>query len=95
MVEGFEPYNRVSRLEETTLSLEEAFLLFRRLGVDVPSLSPRDFTAAYFQLAWRHHPDLNRETGGLMAAINAARTTILQSYRWPEAAPQPKQRHRA
>jgi DnaJ-class molecular chaperone len=65
-----------------TLTLQEAFLLFRRLGVDVQSLSPREFTSAYFDLAKRYHPDIgNRKTNGLMANINAARTTVLQAYR--------------
>jgi hypothetical protein len=62
--------------------LQEAFLLFRRLGVDVPSLSAREFTAAYYDLAKRYHPDIgNRNTQQLMANINAARTTILRAYR--------------
>jgi DnaJ-class molecular chaperone len=64
------------------MGLHEAFLLFRRLGVDVPSLSQREFTATYFDLAKRYHPDIgNRNTKLLMANINAARTIILQSYR--------------
>jgi DnaJ-class molecular chaperone len=63
------------------LNLQDALLLFRRLGVDVQSLSPREFTAAYFCLAKRFHPDIgNQSTHGLMANINAARTTILQDY---------------
>jgi DnaJ-class molecular chaperone len=62
--------------------LHEAFLLFRRLGVDVPALSTREFTAAYFDLAKRYHPDIgNQSTEQLMANINAARTIILQGYR--------------
>jgi DnaJ-class molecular chaperone len=62
--------------------LHEAFLLFRRLGIDVPALSTREFTAAYFDLAKRYHPDIgNQSTEQLMANINAARTIILQGYR--------------
>jgi curved DNA-binding protein CbpA len=64
------------------MGLQEAFLLFRRLGIDVPSLSAREFTAAYFALAKRYHPDIgNQNTEQLMANINAARTLILLSYR--------------
>jgi len=63
-------------------SLHEAFLLFRRLGIDVPSLSAREFTAAYFDLAKRYHPDVgNQHTDQLMANINAARALILMGYR--------------
>ena len=57
-------------------------MLFRRLGVDVQSLSPIEFTLAYFDLAKRYHPDIgNRTTHDLMANINAARTLIVQVYR--------------
>jgi DnaJ-class molecular chaperone len=64
------------------LLLDEAFSLFHRLGVDVRSISAKDFTAAYFGLAKRYHPDRgDQKTHDLMANINAARTTILQSYR--------------
>jgi DnaJ-class molecular chaperone len=63
------------------MTLDDAFTLFRRLGVDVESLNPRDFTAGYFALAKRYHPDRNPHTNDLMANINAARTTILQCYR--------------
>jgi DnaJ-class molecular chaperone len=64
------------------LSLQDAFLLFRRLGVDVPALSTSEFTAAYFELAKRYHPDLgNRNTHHLMANLNAARTMILKVNR--------------
>ena len=62
--------------------LDDAFSLFHRLGVDVRSISARDFTTAYFALAKRYHPDCgNQNTHDLMANINAARTIILQSYR--------------
>ena len=63
-------------------SLQDAFLLFRRLGIDVPSLSARDFTAAYFDLAKRYQPDVgNQHTDQLMANINSARAIILIGYR--------------
>jgi curved DNA-binding protein CbpA len=61
--------------------LDDALSLFRRLGVDVRSISAREFTAEYFALAKRYHPDRNPNTNDLMANINAARTAILQSYR--------------
>jgi DnaJ-class molecular chaperone len=56
--------------------------LFQRLGVDVRSLSAKEFTAAYFGLAKRYHPDRgNQQTNELMANINAARTAILKCRR--------------
>jgi DnaJ-class molecular chaperone len=56
--------------------------LFQRLGVDVRSISAREFTAAYFALAKRYHPDLgNQQTHELMANINAARSAILKCRR--------------
>ena len=62
--------------------LDDALALFNRLGVDVRSISAKDFTAAYFALAKRYHPDRgDQHTHELMANINAARTTILKSYR--------------
>jgi len=65
-------------------SLHDAFLLFRRLGIDVSSLSTREFTAAYFNLAKRYHPDIgNQDTAKLMANINAARAIILMGNRKP------------
>ena len=58
--------------------------MFSRLGVDVPSLSAREFTAAYFDLAKRYHPDIgNQDTEPLMANINAARSIIAACYRKP------------
>jgi DnaJ-class molecular chaperone len=64
------------------LLLDDALTLFRRLGVDVRSISTRDFAAAYFTLAKRYHPDrANQNTQELMANINAARTTILKCDR--------------
>jgi DnaJ-class molecular chaperone len=67
------------------LTLQEAFLLFRRLGVDAQTLSEPEFSIAYLDLARRYHPDIgNRNTHGLMANINAARTVIQQAYRKSE-----------
>ena len=63
------------------MRLQDAFELFRGLGVHPEMMSRADFTGAYFRLARRYHPDANPATGELMANINAARTTILQSYR--------------
>ena len=54
-------------------------MLFRRLGVDIKSLSAEDFKHAYYRLARRYHPDLNRNGHELMANINAARTAILKA----------------
>ena len=61
---------------------DDAVALFQRLGIDVRSISARDFTAAYFALAKRYHPDRgNQQTHELMANINAARTAILKCRR--------------
>ena len=61
---------------------DDAVALFQRLGVDVRSISAREFTAAYFVLAKRYHPDRgNQQTHELMANINAARTAILKCRR--------------
>jgi DnaJ-class molecular chaperone len=61
------------------LPLEDALTLFKRLGVDVSSLTATEFTAAYFALAKRYHPDRgNQKTHELMANINAARSIILK-----------------
>ena len=43
--------------EGLDLLLEDALALFRRLGVDVQSISTEEFTASYFALAKRYHPD--------------------------------------
>jgi len=64
------------------LLLDDALSLFRRLGIDVRSISTKEFTAAYFVLAKRYHPDRgNQATHELMANINAARAIILMGYR--------------
>ena len=63
------------------MSFAEALALFRRLGVNVETLNQRDFSISYFALAKRYHPDRNPHSAELMANINAARTTILNSYR--------------
>jgi len=41
---------------ELELLLDDAFAPFMRLGVDARSISAKEFTAAYFELAKRHHP---------------------------------------
>ena len=65
------------------MHLTDALTLFRRLGVDVESLSGREFSLAYYRLAKRFHPDQGNDAGhDLMANINAARTTILKAYRY-------------
>jgi DnaJ-class molecular chaperone len=64
------------------LLLDEAFTLFKRLGIDVRSISAKEFTNSYFALAKRYHPDRgDQRTHELMANINAARTTILKTHR--------------
>jgi curved DNA-binding protein CbpA len=65
------------------MMLQDAFDLFRRLGVHPEMMSRSEFSAAYFRLARRYHPDVNPATHELMANINAARTMILQCYRPP------------
>jgi len=63
------------------LLLDDAFALFKRFGVDPASISRKEFTAAYFELAKRYHPDRgNQSTHELMANINAARTIILKCH---------------
>ena len=70
------------RVAGLNLLVDEAFALFKRLGVDVRSISTKEFTAAYFALAKRYHPDLgNQKTHELMANINAARTAIMRGER--------------
>jgi curved DNA-binding protein CbpA len=63
------------------MSLAEAVALFRRLGVNVETMNPRDLSISYFALAKRYHPDRNPQGAELMAKINAARAAILNSYR--------------
>ena len=65
------------------MPLSEALALFRRLGVHVEAMSPSNFTLAYFALAKLYHPDRNPKFHELMANINAARGTIVKSYRRP------------
>jgi curved DNA-binding protein CbpA len=62
------------------MSLAEAFALFRQPGVNVETMSQRDFGISYFALAKRYHPDRNPH-GADLAHINAARAAILNSYR--------------
>jgi DnaJ-class molecular chaperone len=64
------------------LLVDEAITLFKRLGIDVQSISAKEFTASYFALAKRYHPDRgDQRTHELMANINAARTAILKTRR--------------
>jgi hypothetical protein len=46
-----------------TVDLTDSLTLFKRLGVDVPSLSAREFSLAYYRLAKRHHPDQGNDAG--------------------------------
>jgi curved DNA-binding protein CbpA len=63
------------------MSLAEAFALFRRLGINVETMTQRDFSISYFALAKLYHPDRNPRSAELMANINAARAAILNCYR--------------
>ena len=63
------------------MTLQEAFALFRRLGVNADSLSRQEFDASYYGLARRYHPDVNPNASELMANINRARLTIIASYK--------------
>jgi curved DNA-binding protein CbpA len=63
------------------MSLAEALALFRRLGINVETMSQSDFSISYFALAKRYHPDRNPRGAELMANINAARSAILNSCR--------------
>ena len=63
------------------MPLQDALMLFSRLGIDVRSLSADEFTLAYWRLAKRYHPDQgNQNSHELMANINAARTAILKRH---------------
>ena len=63
------------------MHLKDALILFKKLGVDVPSLSAREFSLAYLRFARHYHPDRgNRKSHELIANINDARTTILKAY---------------
>jgi len=64
------------------MPLAEALTLFRRLGFEVQAMSASDFHLAYFELAKMYHPDHNPDTAELMANINAARSTIVTSYKF-------------
>jgi curved DNA-binding protein CbpA len=63
------------------MTIAEALSLFRRLGVNVETMTRADFRVSYFALAKRYHPDRNPRNAELMANINAARAAILHSYR--------------
>jgi len=63
------------------MSLQDAFTLFRRLGADAETISRAEFNAAYIGLARRYHPDASPNAEDLMANINRARRTILESYK--------------
>jgi curved DNA-binding protein CbpA len=59
----------------------EAIALFRRLGVNVETMTESDFRIRYFALVRQYHPDRNPHCAELMANINAAWTAISNSYR--------------
>ena len=63
------------------MSLQDAFTLFRRLGVNAETISRAEFNAAYIGLARRYHPDASPSSNDLMANINRARRTILEAYK--------------
>jgi len=56
------------------VDLEDGIMLFRGSGVDVQSFSADDFKLAYYRLARRYYPNLNRIDDN----INAARAAILK-----------------
>jgi DnaJ-class molecular chaperone len=62
------------------MTLQDALALFRRLGVNVESITRAEFNVAYVSLARRFHPDVNPSAHELMANLNQARSTILKSY---------------
>jgi curved DNA-binding protein CbpA len=55
------------------MSLAEALALFRRLGINVETMSQSDFSISYFVLAKRYHPDRNPRGAELMANIISMR----------------------
>jgi curved DNA-binding protein CbpA len=63
------------------MSIQQAIIFFRRLGVDVPALRRTEFDAAYHRLVRRCHPDVNPDAHELIANVNAARSAILKAYR--------------
>ena len=70
-----------AKVKAGIMTLEEAYSLFHRLGVDARGISHKEFRAAYVHLARCYHPDQDPKYHELMANINAARTTILYSQR--------------
>ena len=77
------------------MRLQEALMLFHRLGIDVQSLEAREFFAAYCRLAKRYHPDVGYEASNeLMANINAARAVVLATYYRGKARNEPARRER-
>ncbi len=68
------------------MTLQKAFALFRRLGVNVETMTRTEFREAYFRLARRYHPDLNPRAHELMANMNQARQMIIRSKNWTEGA---------
>ena len=53
------------------MTLQDAFDLFRRLGVHPETLSRSDFSMAYYQLARRFHPDVMAWTAPPLAVAGA------------------------
>ena len=43
------------------MTLQDAFDLFRRLGVHPEMMSRADFSMAFYRLARRYHPDVTRQ----------------------------------
>jgi curved DNA-binding protein CbpA len=69
------------------MTLQNAFALFRHLGVNVESMTRVEFRAAYIRLARRYHPDVNPSARELMTNMNQARQMIIQSRPPAERAP--------
>ena len=53
------------------MTLQDAFDLFRRLGVQPEMMSRADFSAAYYRLARRFHPDVMAWTAPPLAVAGA------------------------